>query len=82
MRAVRVSANGLGIADVPVPEPGPGQVLVRVAGAGLCSSRRCAGATWGSRRRGILRRYPITASCPTSVAKAVAEAEDGILGEQ
>jgi alcohol dehydrogenase, propanol-preferring len=27
-----------GFADVPVPEPGPGQVLVRVAGVGLCHS--------------------------------------------
>ena len=26
------------IEDVPVPEPGPGEVLVRVAGAGLCHS--------------------------------------------
>src|SRR5438445_10743716 len=39
MRAVRVgAAGGLTIAEVPVPEPGPGQVLVRVAGAGLCHS--------------------------------------------
>ena len=27
-----------GYADVPLPEPGPGQVLVRVAGVGLCHS--------------------------------------------
>ena len=38
MRLYSVSADGLGIADVLVPEPGPGQVLVRVAGAGLCHS--------------------------------------------
>lgn len=31
-------ASALEIRDLPVPEPGPGQVLVRVAGAGLCHS--------------------------------------------
>jgi propanol-preferring alcohol dehydrogenase len=39
MRAVRVQeGGGLLLAEVPVPEPGPGEVLVRVAGAGLCHS--------------------------------------------
>lgn len=38
MRAVQVTADGLVLRDVPVPEPGPGQVLVEVAGAGLCHS--------------------------------------------
>jgi propanol-preferring alcohol dehydrogenase len=39
MRAVRVGdGGGLALADVPIPEPGPGQVLVKVAGAGLCHS--------------------------------------------
>lgn len=38
MRAVQVTPEGLAVRDVPVPEPGPGQVLVRVAGAGLCHS--------------------------------------------
>jgi propanol-preferring alcohol dehydrogenase len=39
MRAVRVQeAGGLVVEDIAVPEPGPGQVLVRVAGAGLCHS--------------------------------------------
>ena len=39
MRAVRVQdGGGLLLAEVAVPEPGPGQVLVRVAGAGLCHS--------------------------------------------
>ncbi len=38
MRAVRVGAAGMSIEDIPVPEPGPGEVLVRVAGAGLCHS--------------------------------------------
>ena len=39
MRAVRVAREGgLSVEDVPVPEPGPGQVLVKVAGAGLCHS--------------------------------------------
>ena len=39
MRAVRVGeAGGVEMADVPEPDPGPGQVLVEVAGAGLCHS--------------------------------------------
>jgi propanol-preferring alcohol dehydrogenase len=38
MRAVRVGDGGMSIEDVPVPEPGPGEVLIRVAGAGLCHS--------------------------------------------
>ena len=36
MRAVQVTPTGLQILDVPVPEPGPGEVLVKVAGSGLC----------------------------------------------
>ena len=39
MRAVQVLVEGgLEVRDVGVPEPGPGQVLVKVAGAGLCHS--------------------------------------------
>ena len=38
MRAVRVGTGGMTIDDIPVPEPGPGQVLVKIAGAGLCHS--------------------------------------------
>ncbi|MFM8304800.1 MAG: alcohol dehydrogenase catalytic domain-containing protein [Actinomycetota bacterium] len=38
MRAVQVTSTGLVLQDVPVPEPGPGEVLVQVAGAGLCHS--------------------------------------------
>ena len=38
MRAVQVTSEGLVLRDVAVPEPGPGQVLVKVAGAGLCHS--------------------------------------------
>ena len=38
MRALQVTTAGLVLRDVPVPEPGPGQVLVKVAGAGLCHS--------------------------------------------
>lgn len=38
MRAVQVTPEGLRVREVPVPEPGPGEVLVKVAGAGLCHS--------------------------------------------
>ena len=39
MKAVQVRPEGgFHVTDVPVPEPGPGQVLVKVAGAGLCHS--------------------------------------------
>lgn len=39
MLAVRVKEEGgLVVAEVPIPDPGPGQVLVEVAGAGLCHS--------------------------------------------
>ncbi|GIH81065.1 oxidoreductase [Planobispora longispora] len=40
MRAVRMTAwqSEPEILDVPVPEPGPGQVLIKVAGAGVCHS--------------------------------------------
>src|SRR5918992_1082683 len=40
MRAVQLTdwEQPARLVDVPVPDPGPGQVLVRVAGAGLCHS--------------------------------------------
>jgi propanol-preferring alcohol dehydrogenase len=39
MKAVQaLGGGGLEVRDVPVPAPGPGQVLVKVAGAGLCHS--------------------------------------------
>ncbi len=40
MKAIRLTAweQPAELVDVPVPEPGPGEVLVRVAGAGLCHS--------------------------------------------
>lgn len=39
MRAVRVPVGGgIELVDVPQPDPGPGQVLVKVAGAGVCHS--------------------------------------------
>ena len=39
MRALQLFGGGeLRVGDVPVPEIGPGEVLVRVAGAGLCHS--------------------------------------------
>ncbi|MFV0254298.1 MAG: alcohol dehydrogenase catalytic domain-containing protein [Beutenbergiaceae bacterium] len=39
MRALRLTGPGtIELQDVPIPEPGPGQVLVKVAGAGLCHS--------------------------------------------
>jgi propanol-preferring alcohol dehydrogenase len=39
MRALRLGTTGeAALVDVEVPEPGPGQVLVKVAGAGLCHS--------------------------------------------
>lgn len=39
MKAVRtIPGGGIEVTEVPTPEPGPGQVLVRVAGAGVCHS--------------------------------------------
>lgn len=40
MKAIRLTdwESPARVVDVPVPEPGPGEVLVRVAGAGLCHS--------------------------------------------
>jgi propanol-preferring alcohol dehydrogenase len=40
MKAIRLMdwEHPARVVDVPVPEPGPGEVLVRVAGAGLCHS--------------------------------------------
>lgn len=39
MKAYRlVGAHRAELCEVPIPEPGPGQVLVKVAGAGLCHS--------------------------------------------
>jgi propanol-preferring alcohol dehydrogenase len=38
VKAVRATAEGVVVHDIPVPEPGPGEVLVKVAGAGLCHS--------------------------------------------
>ena len=38
MKAIRLTAAGapLEVQDVPVPKPGPGEVLIRVAGCGVC----------------------------------------------
>src|SRR4051794_36907430 len=40
MHAIRLTAweQPARLVDVPMPAPGPGEVLVRVAGAGLCHS--------------------------------------------
>ena len=38
MRAVQATPEGVLVRDVPVPAPGAGEVLVKVAGAGLCHS--------------------------------------------
>ena len=39
MRALQLTGPGrIEVRDVPVPEPGPTEVLVKVAGAGLCHS--------------------------------------------
>ena len=38
VKAVQAFPDGLRVLDVPAPQPGPGEVLVRVAGAGLCHS--------------------------------------------
>ena len=40
MKAIRLTAweRPAELVDVPTPEPGPGELLVRVAGAGLCHS--------------------------------------------
>jgi propanol-preferring alcohol dehydrogenase len=38
VKAVQAFPDGLRVQDVPTPEPGPGEVLVKVAGAGLCHS--------------------------------------------
>src|SRR5215217_6559758 len=40
MEAIRLTAweSPAQLVDVPTPEPAPGEVLVRVAGAGLCHS--------------------------------------------
>ena len=38
MRAVRATTDGVVIRDIPVPKPGADEVLVKVAGAGLCHS--------------------------------------------
>src|ERR1700712_520739 len=48
MRAIRVGTGGMSIEDVPVPEPGPGEVLVKIAGAGLCHSDVMISQTAGS----------------------------------
>ena len=38
MKALRLTAPGapLALEDVPTPRPGPGEVLIRVAGCGVC----------------------------------------------
>jgi alcohol dehydrogenase, propanol-preferring len=38
VKAVQAFPDGLRVQDVGMPEPGPGEVLVKVAGAGLCHS--------------------------------------------
>src|ERR1700761_5863919 len=39
MRALKlVAPHTLALRDIPVPEPGPDEVLVQIAGAGLCHS--------------------------------------------
>jgi propanol-preferring alcohol dehydrogenase len=38
VKAVQATPEGVLVRDIPIPEPGPGEVLVKVAGAGLCHS--------------------------------------------
>ena len=38
MKAVQATAEGVIVRDLPIPEPGPGEVLVKIAGSGLCHS--------------------------------------------
>lgn len=36
MRGVRVTEDGVQVADLPAPDPGPDDVVVKVAAAGIC----------------------------------------------
>jgi propanol-preferring alcohol dehydrogenase len=38
MKAVQATADGVLVRDIPIPKPGAGEVLVKIAGAGLCHS--------------------------------------------
>ena len=48
--------------DIPVPKPGPGEVLIRIAGAGVCSSDLHVASHWDAESSPLLAnwRFPFT----------------------
>lgn len=58
MQAVVITSAGVGrVEDVPMPRPGSDELLVRVAGAGVCLSDV---ELWEGRRPPAYVRYPVT----------------------
>jgi 6-hydroxycyclohex-1-ene-1-carbonyl-CoA dehydrogenase len=70
MKALRLTSVGapLELAEMPVPEPGPGQVVVRVAGCGVCHT------DVGFWRDGVPTRHPLPLTLGHEVSGIVAEA--------
>ncbi|HET7040321.1 MAG TPA: alcohol dehydrogenase catalytic domain-containing protein, partial [Gemmatimonadales bacterium] len=67
MKAIRLAAPNqpLEVADLPTPEPGQGEVLVRVAGCGVCHT------DIGFWREGVPTRHPLPLTLGHEVAGTV-----------
>jgi 6-hydroxycyclohex-1-ene-1-carbonyl-CoA dehydrogenase len=81
MKAVRLMASGapLEVQDVPLPEPRPGEVLVRVAGCGVCHT------DVGFWRAGVATRHPLPLTLGHEISGTVERVSAGnqaLLGRE
>ncbi|HTM00119.1 MAG TPA: 6-hydroxycyclohex-1-ene-1-carbonyl-CoA dehydrogenase [Candidatus Omnitrophota bacterium] len=76
MKAIRLTASGapLAVLDVPEPEPRAGEVVVRVAGCGVCHT------DIGFWRDGVPTRHPLPITLGHEVSGIVADAAPELRG--
>lgn len=76
MKAVRLVAAGqpLGVEEVPVPRPGPDEVLIRVAGCGVCHT------DIGFWKDGVPTRHALPLTLGHEISGTVVEAGPGRAG--
>ena len=74
MKALRLNAPGapLALEDVPTPRPGPGEVLIRVAGCGVCHT------DIGFWKDGVPTRHPLPLTLGHEVSGIVLEVGPGV----
>ena len=69
MKALRLTAPGtVALEDIPIPSPGPGEVLVRVAGCGVCHT------DIGFWKDGVPTRHPVPLTLGHEVSGIVVSA--------